>query len=109
MRPSPRFRPIRMSSPASQPIVDHMVREVARLRFGAGNTSVPIFDAPGIDPQTVLDAPAPISAHRRALWQREGYQLEQHRRVVSVPLADGRRAAVPVDQIQVRYVGREPL
>jgi hypothetical protein len=57
----------------------------------------------------VLDQPAPVSEYGRALWQRRGYELEQRRGIIAVLLGDGRRAAVPVDQVRVRYVGRDPL
>ena len=88
------------------------VREVARLRFGSGDTAsaeVPIFAGPGLNQRWLLEQPPPVSEHDRAVWQRQGYVLEQQRRLLSVPLADGRRAAVPVDHVQVRYVGQVPL
>jgi hypothetical protein len=88
------------------------VQEVARLRIGSGDqysSEVPILAGSGVNPRWILQQPPPISDHQRAIWQRQGYQLDQRRRVVSVPLGDGRRAAVPVDQVQVRYVGQVPL
>jgi hypothetical protein len=89
-----------------------MVQEVARLRIGTGDPNspgIPILAGSGVNPQWLLQQPPPISDHQRAIWERQGYQLDQRRRVVSVPLGDGRRAAVPVDQVQVRYVGQVPL
>ena len=88
------------------------VREVARLRIGTGDATsaeVPILAGPGMSKRWLVAQPPPVSEHEQALWQRQGYQLEQTRRFISVPLADGRRAAVPVDHVQLRYVGREPL
>jgi hypothetical protein len=88
------------------------IREVARLRVGSGDpdaAEVPLLAGPGISPRWLLEQPPPISEHGRAAWRRRGYQLEQHRRLVSIPLGDGRRAAVPIDQVQVRYVGQDPL
>jgi hypothetical protein len=88
------------------------VQEVARLRIGTGDPyspEVPILAGSGVNSRWLLQQPPPISDHERAIWQRQGYQLDQRRRVVSVPLGDGRRAAVPVDQVQVRYVGHVPL
>ncbi len=88
------------------------VREVARLRFGTGDEAsaeIPIFAGPGITPRWLLEQPPPVSEHDRAIWQRQGYELEQQRRLLSIPLADGRRATVPVDHVQVRYVGQVPL
>lgn len=88
------------------------VREVARLRIGTGasdSAEIPLFAGPGLDPRLLLEQPPPIPAQGRAAWERRGYQLEQRRRLVSIPLGDGRRAAVPIDQVHVRYVGQDPL
>jgi hypothetical protein len=88
------------------------VREVARLRIGDGQAAtaeVPILAGTGLDERWLLEQPPPISEHQRAIWERNGYQLEQRRRLVSVTLDDGRLAAVPVDQVRVRYVGSDPL
>jgi hypothetical protein len=88
------------------------VREVARLRIGSSDASaaeVPILGGPGVSNRWLIEQPPPISEHLQAVWQQQGYQLEQTRQFVSVPLADGHRAAVPIDHVQVRFVGREPL
>jgi hypothetical protein len=88
------------------------IREVARLRVdtgGSGPAEIPLFAGPGMDPRTLLRQPPPISEQGLAALQRRGYQLEQQRRLVSIPLGDGRRAAVPVDHVHVRYVGQDPL
>jgi hypothetical protein len=88
------------------------LREVAKLRVSAGESGaaeIPLFAGSGIDPRTLLEQPPPISEQGRAAWQRRGYQLEQQRRLVSIPLGDGRRAAVPIDHVHVRYVGQDPL
>jgi hypothetical protein len=88
------------------------VREVARLRIGNGDPAsaeVPILTGPAIDERWLLEQPPPFSGYGLAVWQRQGYQLDQRRRVVSVPLGDGRQAAVPIDHVQLRYVGHTPL
>ena len=85
---------------------------MARLRIGTGGQAaaeVPILAGPGISRRWLLEQPPPVSEHDRAVWQRQGYQLEQRCRLVSVPLADGHRAAVPIDHVQVRYIGHDPL
>ncbi len=38
---------------------------------------------------------------------RSGHQVEQRRELVPFPLPDGRRLVVPVDQVDVHYVGNE--
>jgi hypothetical protein len=113
LTPTPFSEPLRPGSLAGLP-TDRLptVREVARLRIGTGGETpaeVPILAGPGISERWLLEQPAPVSEHDRAVWQRQGYQLQQQRRFVSVLLEDGRRAAVPIDHVQVRYVGRDPL
>lgn len=88
------------------------IREVARIPIGDGATpeaEVPILAGSGLDERWLNDQPPPVSEYQQARWERQGYQLEQQRRLVSVPLADGRRAAIPVDQVRVRFVGHDPL
>jgi hypothetical protein len=53
--------------------------------------------------------PMPLTEHQQALLEQQGYQVDRRRRLVSARLRDGRRVAVPVDQVQVRYVGLESL
>jgi hypothetical protein len=88
------------------------VREVGRLRFGNDQMTaaeVPIFAGPGVDQRWLLEQPAPVSERDRVIWQRKGFELEQERRLVTITLGDGQRAAVPVDHLRVRYVGQDPL
>jgi hypothetical protein len=88
------------------------LREVARLRIADGDPTspeVPILTGPAIDERWLMEQPPPISEHGLAVWRRQGYQLDQRRRVMAVPLGDGRQAAVPIDQVQLRYVGHTPL
>ena len=37
-----------------------------------------------------------------------GHQIEQQREFVPVPLKDGRQLVVPVDRVNVRYIGNGP-
>jgi hypothetical protein len=50
-----------------------------------------------------------LSEHQQALLERCGYQVDQHRRIITATLADGRRVTLPVDQVQVRFTGNNPL
>jgi len=62
------------------------------------------------------DAPAPAGARAsfppavpeslRLRMEREGYRVEGDRRVVPVALGDGRKVALPVDTVSLRYVGQ---
>jgi hypothetical protein len=84
---------------------------VGRLRFGPTDSApaVPILAGAGIDEKWVRDQPPPITEHQLALLEQQGYQVDRHRRLITATLADGRRVTVPVDQVQVRYTGIEPL
>jgi hypothetical protein len=39
-------------------------------------------------------------------WERRGYELKQTQRWLPLALQDGRHVVVPVDQLQLKYVGR---
>jgi hypothetical protein len=52
-------------------------------------------------------APAPaVPEFLRLQMERQGYQVQGDRRVVPVALGDGRKVAVPVDTVSMRYVGQ---
>jgi hypothetical protein len=84
---------------------------VGRLRVGPSGSgpSVPILAGPGIDEQWVRNQPSPLTEHQQALLEQHGFQVDRRRRLISATLADGRRVTVPVDQVQLRYTGNEPL
>lgn len=104
------------TAPGEAPLVPPapQARQVARLRIGEGSRDgaapeIPIFGGPGLDPSWLLDQPMPVSAREQASLARKGYRLEQERRLVAVPLPDGRRLVVPVDRVQVRDVSSYSL
>ncbi len=41
--------------------------------------------------------------------ERSGYQVRQHRELMPIEMPDGRRLVVPVEQVEVHYVGQPPL
>jgi len=84
---------------------------VARLRVGSANsqTALPILAGPGINTEWLKNQPPPVSEHSQAVLQQHGYQVDQRRRLISTILADGRRVTVPIDQVQIRYTGNNPL
>jgi hypothetical protein len=87
------------------------VTTVARLRVGSANaqTALPILAGPGINTEWLKNQPPAVSEHGLAVLQQHGYQVDQRRRLVSATLADGRRVTVPIDQVQIRYTGNNPL
>lgn len=75
----------------------------------AGPPPGPIPTGPAEGERWTYTPPAPITEHQQALLEQQGYQVDRRRRFVPARLKDGRRVAVPVDQVQVRYVGLETL
>jgi hypothetical protein len=55
--------------------------------------------------QGASDSPTVIPDYLRGLLQRQGYRLESESGMVPVSLGDGREYAVPVERVNVRYVG----
>jgi hypothetical protein len=94
-----------------RPLSSQSVVAVAHLRVGqgGGGTSVPVLSGPQINEKWIRNQPPSLNDHQRALLERHGYHVDQHRRIVTVPLSDGRRVAVPIDQVQFRYTGNNPL
>ncbi|HEX3448255.1 MAG TPA: hypothetical protein VHS97_08360 [Isosphaeraceae bacterium] len=87
------------------------VMMVARLRVGSAdsNNSLPILAGPRIDAEWLKNQPPPVSEYGQAILQQHGYQVDQRRRLISATLGDGRRVTVPIDQVQIRYTGNNPL
>jgi hypothetical protein len=57
--------------------------------------------------QRMLDlAPDAISPEMRQLFEQSGHRVVQKREIVPVQLEDGRRLVVPVDNVEIHYVGR---
>jgi hypothetical protein len=95
----------------SPPNRGEAVVAVARLRVGPDGDSaeVPILAGPGIDEEWLWDRPPPLTEHVEALWRRRGYQVDQRRHLLTATLADGRLVTVPVDEVELRYTGNDPL
>jgi hypothetical protein len=87
------------------------IREVGRLLISSETTDaeVPILAGPGIDSEWVRNQPPPFSEREQVMLQRLGYQVDQSRRLITTTLADGQRVTVPIDQVQIRYTGNQPL
>ena len=60
----------------------------------------------GADDQRWTRRPAPVVPdYIRGQLERRGYRVEQRRGLVAMDLEDGRRLAIPVAEVEVRYVG----
>jgi hypothetical protein len=95
----------------SPPYPSEGVVAVARLRIGPEGDSaeVPLLAGPGIDAEWLRDQPPPLTEHGQALWRRRGYEVDQRRRIITATLDDGRLVTVPIDQVEFRYTGNNPL
>ena len=93
------------------PAVNEIVRSVGRLQIGtqSDGAEVPILAGPGINEQWLRNQPPPLNEYREVVLQQQGYQVDQHRQFITTTLADGRRVTVPIDQVQIRYTGTNPL
>jgi hypothetical protein len=87
------------------------IQTVARVWIGTEGASapVPILAGPGITEDWVRDQPPPLSEHRQALLERQGFQVDQQRRLVTTTLSDGRLVTIPVDQVVFQYTGNNSL
>jgi hypothetical protein len=91
------------------------VREVGSIDLvdGSGGESpprrIPILAGPGINERWLREQPPSVPDYVRARWERQGYQVEERRKLVSVTLEDGRRVSIPVDEVELDYVGQHPL
>jgi hypothetical protein len=88
-----------------------VVTTVARLLLGdeTTGTEVPILVGPGITEEWLRQQPPPVSEHGQVVFQRYGYQVDQHRHLITTDVADGLRVTVPIDQVLIRYTGNQSL
>jgi hypothetical protein len=54
---------------------------------------------------TPVPTDAPLAEPVVKAWERRGYQVQRSQRLVSLELENGRRVAVPIDEVRVRFVG----
>ena len=66
---------------------------------------VPAVERDGIDEQWLRSMPPAIPDNVLQALSRTGHQVQQRRQLVPVPLNDGRQLIVPVDQVELHYVG----
>ena len=96
--------------PASGDVNPVTVVGVARIHRSRGPGAVaPVIAGPEIDLARLLNRlpDVPDDVRRRA--GNKGLKVRPVREVMSVELADGQRFAVPLDSIDVRYVGHSVL
>jgi len=70
-----------------------------------GTIQVPAMERDRIDDAWLNSLPRALPADVLQALQRTGHRVQQSRELVPVPLDDGRRLVLPVDRVDVHYVG----
>jgi hypothetical protein len=74
---------------------------------GAAETiRLPAVRRDTFDPQWIEGLPGALPPSVLAAFERTGHEVRQHRELLPVEMNDGRRLIVPVDRVDVHYVGR---
>ncbi|MEN6558775.1 MAG: hypothetical protein ABFC54_11405, partial [Thermoguttaceae bacterium] len=73
----------------------------------SGTFRVPAVERPNVDARWLETVPPAMPDDVMQAFHRAGHHVEQHRELMPVSLQDGRRLIVPVDQVDVHYVGNE--
>jgi hypothetical protein len=66
---------------------------------------VPVLAGPGLNEDWLRRQPPAVPEAIRAHWENQGYRVEQRRRLVSVEMEDGRYLSIPVDEVDLHFVG----
>jgi hypothetical protein len=73
------------------------------------NVSIPRAHRDTFDSSLAKQVPDAIPLDVQQAFQRSGHQVVQQREIVPVPMNNGRRLMVPVDHVEIHYVGRGSL
>ena len=73
---------------------------------GQRRVQLPVFFSQEDDAARQLLSESAVPQHVIETMQRLGHRIEQRRNVVPIALDDGRQMYVPVDEVNVHYVGR---
>jgi hypothetical protein len=66
---------------------------------------LPAIQRDRIDEQWLQSLPSPIPENVVQALRRNGYEVQRQQELMPMPLKDGRQLVVPVDQVEVHYVG----
>ncbi|HEV3167154.1 MAG TPA: hypothetical protein VGZ22_24310 [Isosphaeraceae bacterium] len=67
---------------------------------------LPVLTGQGLDELLLRQRPPALPAQLLRQWERRGYHVEKHRRLISMDLKGGGRLAIPVDEVRLHYVGQ---
>jgi hypothetical protein len=66
---------------------------------------LPALERDRIDQQWLQSLPSPIPENVVQALERSGFQVRTQQELMPMPLKDGRQLVVPVDKVQLQYVG----
>jgi len=69
--------------------------------------NLPAQERDRIDPQWAQSLPSPVPDNVVHDLKQKGYKVLTHQELVPMPLKDGRQLVVPVDKVQLQYVGNK--
>jgi hypothetical protein len=75
----------------------------------AATVCVPAQCRDSLDQDMLEHIPDAIPPEMQQAFERSGHRVVQQREIVPVQMKDGRRLVVPVDHIEIHYVGRPSL
>ena len=73
---------------------------------GAAPLRLPAVERQNVDEAWLRSLPPAIPDDVLQALSRNGYKIQQKRELVPVPMKDGRRLVVPVDQVELHYIGK---
>jgi len=76
---------------------------------GPQTFQLPAIQTDRLDEAWLRSIPKPVSPELLQALRQSGHAVQQRRELLPVPMNDGRRLVVPVDQVDIHYVGRPKL
>jgi hypothetical protein len=109
VRPEP-FAPLRPGPPQRSPEHWEMVTVASPGAEGRMETvQVPAIHRDALDPKFFEQMPGAMPTEVLQAFERLGNEVQQHRELVPMQMNDGSHLVVPVDRVDVHYVGRPAL
>jgi hypothetical protein len=92
-------------------VVAELVTVAAKSGGSGGPQSfqLPAIAADRLDEAWLRSIPTPVSPDVLQALEQSGHTVQQRRELLPVEMMDGRRLVVPVDQVDIHFVGRPNL
>jgi len=70
---------------------------------------VPLLAGPGLDERWLRGRSPALPGSLRRQWEDKGFRVQERRHLVSLEVEQGRFVAIPVNDVDIEYVGLDPL